>query len=71
MPRKTRIAALRALHHIIIRGIERRQIFSDEQDRDNFIERLGAIVTETGTFCFAWRSFPIIPIFCCGPGKRH
>lgn len=58
MPRKARIDAPGALHHIIIRGIERRQIFSDDQDRDNFIERLGAIVTETGTFCFAWALIP-------------
>jgi hypothetical protein len=35
-----------ALHHIIIRGVERRRIFSDDQDRDTLIERLGAIVTE-------------------------
>jgi hypothetical protein len=26
-----------ALHHIIVRGIERRRIFSDDQDRDNFV----------------------------------
>jgi len=54
MPRKARIDAPGGLHHIIVRGIERRRIFSDDQDRDNFIERLGDIVTETKTFCFAW-----------------
>jgi REP element-mobilizing transposase RayT len=58
MPRKARIDALGALHHIIIRGIERRRIFSDDQDRDNFIERLGDIVTETQTYCFAWALIP-------------
>ncbi len=42
------------MHHIIVRGIERRRIFSDDQDRDNFVDRLGDIVTETETFCFAW-----------------
>jgi len=47
------IVAPGALHHIIVRGIERRRIFSDDQDRDNFIERLGDIVTETETYCFA------------------
>jgi len=40
MPRKARIDASGALHHIIVRGIERRRIFSDDQDRDNFTERL-------------------------------
>ena len=54
MPRKARIDAPGALHHIIVRGIERRRIFSDDQDRDNFVERLGNIVAETQTVCFAW-----------------
>ena len=58
MPRKARIDAPGALHHIIVRGIERRRIFSDDQDRDNFVERLGNIVTETQTFCFAWALIP-------------
>ena len=58
MPRKARIDAPGALHHLIIRGIERRRIVTDDQDRDNFIERLGEIVTETKTFCFAWALIP-------------
>jgi len=58
MPRKARIDAPGALHHIIVRGIERRRIFSDDQDRDNFIERLADIVTETKTVCFAWALIP-------------
>ena len=58
MPRKARIDAPGALHHIIVRGIERRRIFSDDQDRDNFVERLGDIVTETQTCCFAWALIP-------------
>ena len=58
MPRKARIDAPGALHHIIVRGIERRRIFSDDQDRDNFVERLGDIVTESQTCCFAWALIP-------------
>jgi len=58
MPRKARIDAPGALHHIIVRGIERRWIFSDDQDRDNFVERLGDIVTETQTVCFGWALIP-------------
>jgi putative transposase len=58
MPRKARIDAPGALHHIIVRGIERQRIFSDDQDRDNFIERLADIVTETQTDCFAWALIP-------------
>ena len=44
MLRKARIDAPGTLHHINVRGIERRRIFSDHQDRDNFIDRLGDIV---------------------------
>jgi hypothetical protein len=52
MPRKARIDAPGALHHATFRGIERRWIFSDDPDRDNFVERLGDIVFETPTVCF-------------------
>jgi len=36
MPRKARIDAPGALHHIIVRGIERREIFKDDADRIKF-----------------------------------
>lgn len=42
------------LHHIIIRGIEKKKIFCDEQDQRQFIERLGNLLTQTGTACYAW-----------------
>ena len=54
MPRKARIDAPGALHHIIIRGIERKAIFKDTADQINFIERLDRIISESGTGCFAW-----------------
>jgi len=54
MPRKARIDAPGALHHIIIRGIERRKIFRDDTDRNNFLDRLGNILTESSTCCYAW-----------------
>lgn len=54
MPRKARIDAPGALHHIIIRGIERKAVFKDKADRDNFFERLGRIIKETDTGCYAW-----------------
>ncbi len=41
MPCKARIDAPGALHHIIVRGIERRKIFKDDTDRINFLDRLG------------------------------
>jgi putative transposase len=58
MPRKARIDTPGALHHIIVRGIERRKIFYDDNDRDNFLDRLGIILTDTKTSCFAWALIP-------------
>ena len=58
MPRKARIDAAGALHHIIVRGIERRKIFWDDADRDSFVNRLGQVVIETHTDCFAWAMIP-------------
>ena len=54
MPRKARIDAPGALHHIILRGIERKRIFQDDTDRDNFLVCLGTLVSETATACYAW-----------------
>ncbi len=54
MPRQARIDAPGALHHIIIRGIERKAIFKDNADRANFLKRLALIISETETVCYAW-----------------
>ena len=54
MPRQARIDAPGALHHIIFRGIERRAIFKDRTDRTNFLIRLGTVLSETATPCYAW-----------------
>ena len=40
IPRRSRIDAPGVLHHIIVRDIERKNIFKDDADRDNFLERL-------------------------------
>ncbi len=58
MPRKSRIDAPGALHHIIIRGIERKRVFQDDTDRDHFGDRLSGILTESSTVCYAWALLP-------------
>jgi putative transposase len=58
MPRKSRIDAPGALHHIIGRGIDRGLIFRDDVDRNRFNERLGALLSETRTACYAWALMP-------------
>ncbi len=54
MPRQSRIDTPGALHHIMIRGIEGKNIFKDNKDRDDFIERLGNILSDTSTPCYAF-----------------
>jgi len=54
MPRKARIDAPGALHHIILRGINRKKIFFDDPDRDDFLDRLDGILVDSETPCFAW-----------------
>lgn len=58
MPRQSRIDISGALHHIIARGIERRRIFDDDEDRHDFIKRLALILEETQTACYAWALIP-------------
>jgi REP element-mobilizing transposase RayT len=54
MPRKARIDAPGALQHVICRGIESRNIFKDNTDKNRFVERLGAVLLETQTPCYSW-----------------
>jgi putative transposase len=58
MPRKSRIDTSGALHHIICRGINRQDIFSDKKDYMSFIGRLGDLLIETKTSCYAWALIP-------------
>jgi REP element-mobilizing transposase RayT len=54
MPRKARLDAPGTLHHVIIRGIEKRNIVHNQYDRKNFVERLGHLAEETDTAVYAW-----------------
>ena len=58
MPRLARLDAIGVLQHVIARGIERREIFTDDKDRQSFLDRLGDILGETKTECFAWALIP-------------
>jgi REP element-mobilizing transposase RayT len=58
MPRKARIDAPGALHHIICRGIAKSKIFLDAKDRHSFLKRLEKILTDTNTPCYAWALMP-------------
>ena len=54
MPRKARIDVPGTLHHVIVCGIERKAIFKDRFDRSNFVKRLGTVLSEADTPCYAW-----------------
>ena len=54
MPRQARLDAPGTLHHVIIRGIEQRQIVDDDKDRKDFVHRLGTLALETKTAIYAW-----------------
>ncbi len=54
MPRQPRLDIPYVLHHVIVRGIERRDIFADDSDKERFIARLSALLTQGSMKCFAW-----------------
>ena len=58
MPRQARIDSAGALQHIIIRGIERSKIFRNDADRNSFLDRLGSILLDARTECYAWALLP-------------
>ena len=47
MPRQARLDVPGLLQHVMARGIERKEIFKDDQDRQSFLERLAMILEET------------------------
>ena len=54
MPRQARLDIPGALHHIMVRGINRSPIFQDNQDRQRFLDRLGSEVTEGNCSVYSW-----------------
>ena len=58
MPRTARLDIPGLLHHVIVRGIERRPIFADNYDRQTFCHRFSGLLAETETSCLAWSLLP-------------
>jgi putative transposase len=54
MPRKARLDVPGALHHIIVRGINRAPIFGDDQDKTRFLERLAENLAQGQCSVYAW-----------------
>jgi len=58
MPRLARLDAPGILHHVMGRGIERKQIFINVTDRSDFIDLLPALTEEGAMDVYAWVLMP-------------
>ena len=54
MPRQARLDIPGALHHIMVRGINKSDIFKDDEDKSRFVERLGQNVIDGKCSVYAW-----------------
>ena len=54
MLRLARLDAPGVIHHVMIRGIERREIFRNNKDRNDMMDRLADLLPATNTICYAW-----------------
>jgi putative transposase len=54
LPRQARLDIPGALHHIMVRGINKTDIFKDDQDKSLFVERLGQNVIKGRCSVYAW-----------------
>jgi REP element-mobilizing transposase RayT len=46
------------LHHVMVRGLERRAIFRDDTDRADFVARLAALAESGALTVYAWALLP-------------
>ena len=58
MPRQARLDAPGVLHHVMARGIERRRIFLDDEDREDFVRRLSQLAEAAAFLVYAWALMP-------------
>jgi len=70
MPRSARLDAPGVLHHVMGRGIERRKIFLDDRDREDFILRLEELFKDGSMEIYAWSLLPNHFHLLCKTGKQ-
>ena len=58
MPRQPRLDAPDTLHHVVVRGLERRAIFRDDTDRNECVARLAALMEAGALTVYAWAPLP-------------
>ena len=70
MPRLARLDASGTLHHVIGRGIEKRKIFHDDRDRNDFLVRLAKLAQNGSLDVYAWALLPNHFHLLCKTKKR-
>ncbi len=58
MPRDKRLELPGAIYHVIVRGLERREIYRDDTDRKEFLRRLEKGLQQIGDQCYGWVLMP-------------
>src|SRR5205809_93214 len=58
MPRQARLDAPGLLHHVMARGIEKRPIFMDKKDYDDFMGRIESSLSKSPNQILAWALMP-------------
>lgn len=58
MPRQGRLNVEGGIYHVIQRGLERKRIFVEESDCEEFIKRLSEGLKKTGNKCYGWALMP-------------
>jgi REP element-mobilizing transposase RayT len=58
MPRQARLDASDTLHHVMVRGLERRVLFRDDADRADFVARVAALADPGALTVYAWALLP-------------
>ena len=72
MPRQARLDIPGLVHHVMARGIEGREIFRGNKDRDDFLHRLTEIVSDPGgPTVYAWALIPNHFHILIRPAKTH
>ncbi|MGA1841211.1 MAG: transposase [bacterium] len=54
MPRHSRLNLPGCIYHVITRGLESKNIFTDTYDCNEFVSRLSLCLKETGCQCLGW-----------------
>ena len=70
MPRQARLDAPETLHHVMVRGIERRALFRDDTDRADFVARLAPLAESGALTVYAWALLPNHAHFLVRTGTR-